>query len=105
MIASGLIAVALGASSLSNFNRTESGKTSITVSVRDLNLDSDDGQRRLRTRLSTAVSRVCGQNVRGIAEQSLVSRCKREARSSAQEQIAGLQGSRAGRDVVLADLP
>lgn len=105
MIAIGLIAVALGASSLSGFKQADSGEISIAVSLKGLNLESDDGQRRLRTRLSTAVGRVCGHEARSAAGYAWVSKCRRVARQSAQEQLTTVLRGRASGEVALATGP
>ena len=105
MIAHGLIAVALGASSLSSPRQADNGEISIAVSVKGLDLDSDEGKRRLRTRLSMAVSRVCGHDARTAAGYAWVKHCRRVAEQSAEEQLAAVLNGHRGNSKVLATLP
>lgn len=89
----GFAALALGATSAINAQSRSAASSDQAptrhVSFGDLNLATPAGQQTLNRRIGGAVTRVCGDAfVRDLHVRTLVGKCRREARRSAEIQVA-----------------
>lgn len=85
----GLSAVALSAISLSSTASAETGaaeSVSQTVEYSDLNLASAEGQKRLESRIKSAVRSICSNNRRvTLTERRLENQCQAQAMQAAMD--------------------